>query len=199
MFIQVIEGKVQDRDAARRQLDRWVEELGPGAAGWLGSTAGVAADGTFFATARFESEEAARANSERPEQGTWWEAMSAVFDGEATFLDCPTVDTMNGGGSDEAGFVQVIHGRADRDQVLAEGQDLDEFFARVRPDVLGETAAWPGDGSFVQIVYFSSEAAAREGERAEPSPDDAERFNRLVGLMPGERYIDLADPWLYTA
>lgn len=199
MFIQVIQGKVQDPDAARRQLDRWVEELGPGATGWLGSTAGVAADGTFFATARFESEEAARANSERPEQGAWWEVMSALFEGEVTFLDCPTVDTMSGGGSDDAGFVQVIQGRADRDQAVAEGKDAEEFLARVRPDVLGETAAWPGDGSFVQIVYFSNEAAARDGERAELSPADAERFGRLVAVMPGERFIDLSDPWLYSA
>jgi len=199
MFIQVIQGKVQDAAAVRRQLERWVEELGPGATGWLGSTAGVAADGTFVATARFESEEAARANSGRTEQGAWWEAMSALFDGEPTFRDCATVDMINGGGSDDAGFVQVIEGRADRQRLLDEAPDAEEFIARVRPDVLGETTAWPGDGSFVQIVYFSSEAAAREGERFQLAPEDAERFDQLVALLPADRFIDLSDPWLYTA
>ena len=35
--------------------------------------------------ARFESEEAAQANSDRPEQGAWWAETAKVFDGEATF------------------------------------------------------------------------------------------------------------------
>ena len=33
---------------------------------------GMCDDGTFVALARFESAEAARRNSDRPEQGEWW-------------------------------------------------------------------------------------------------------------------------------
>ena len=72
MFVQVIEGRVADRDALRRQMDRWMSELRPGATGFLGSTAGVTDDGYAIAFARFESAAAAEANSERPEQGRWW-------------------------------------------------------------------------------------------------------------------------------
>jgi len=60
VFVQVITGKVTDAAAVRARFDRWLEELAPGAKGWLGSTAGVTDDGRVVVLARFESEEAAR-------------------------------------------------------------------------------------------------------------------------------------------
>ena len=66
MFVQVIQGKVSDAAAVRARMDTWMKELAAGADGWLGSTAGVTDDGDFVALARFESEEAARRNSDRP-------------------------------------------------------------------------------------------------------------------------------------
>jgi hypothetical protein len=68
VFVQVIQGQVADAAKVRAAMDRWGQELAPGARGWLGSTAGVTEDGRFIALARFESEEAARRNSGRPEQ-----------------------------------------------------------------------------------------------------------------------------------
>ena len=43
MFIQVIQGKVADEAGLQRQMDRWNEELMPGAVerGYLGSTSGT--------------------------------------------------------------------------------------------------------------------------------------------------------------
>ena len=196
MFVQVIDGRVADRDGLRAQLDKWLQDLAAGAQGWLGTTAGVAEDGTFIAVVRFESEAAAQANSDRPEQGAWWEETKGNFDGEVTFLNCPQVDVLVAGGSDDAGFVQVMQGRGDRDQVVAEMPALEEPLRRMRPDVIGGIAAWPGDGTFTQVVYFTSEGEAREGERSEPSPDDAEAMAKLDGLMQVDRYVDLRDPWL---
>jgi len=72
MFIQVIQGKVADAEGLRAAIDRWGQELQPGATGWLGTTGGITDDGTFVATVRFDSEDAARRNSQRPEQGAWW-------------------------------------------------------------------------------------------------------------------------------
>jgi hypothetical protein len=66
MFVQVIQGQVSDAARVRAQLDQWVEQVAPGAVGWLGSTSGVTDDGTLIALARFESAEAARRNSDRP-------------------------------------------------------------------------------------------------------------------------------------
>jgi hypothetical protein len=76
MFVQVIQGQVLNPDQMHADLDRWAEELAPAAAGWLGTTAGVTEDGRFVALARFESEDAARRNSDRAEQGRWWEETS---------------------------------------------------------------------------------------------------------------------------
>lgn len=199
MFIQVIEGRVGDEQGLRAQMDAWRRDLAPGATGWLGSTAGVAADGTFVATARFESEEAARANSGRPEQGAWWDATSKHFAGDVTFTDCPVVDTFGKGGSDDAGFVQFMYGRADRDALQAVGRELDETLSRIRPDVIGGTIGWPGDGSFIQAVYFTSEGEARQNEQTPPSAEDQEAMGRLMSLIDVQRYVDLPDPWLFSA
>ncbi len=66
MFVQVITAKVVDREGLSRQLDRWERELRPGAEGFLGSTSGATDEGRFIALVRFESEEAAQRNSDRP-------------------------------------------------------------------------------------------------------------------------------------
>src|SRR6478672_9371310 len=110
MFVQVIQGKVRDKAEVRAQLDRWVAEMAPRSVGWLGTTAGVTDDGTFVALARFESEAAADKNSALPEQGEWWEAMAATFDGEPTFQNSTTCDLDQPGDPGEAGFVQVMQG-----------------------------------------------------------------------------------------
>ncbi len=85
MFVQVITGKTSNAAQIRAAMDRWVEELAPGAEGWLGSTAGVTEDGRLVALARFESAEAAQRNSERPEQDQWWADTAQLLDGDATF------------------------------------------------------------------------------------------------------------------
>ena len=195
MFVQVIEGRAKDAEGLRSQVEKWRRELSPGAKGWLGSTAGVADDGTFMGVVRFESEAAAQANSDRPEQGAWWEETKGYFDGDVTFLNCPTVDVFGAGGSDDAGFVQVMQGRADHDEVVASMSGVEEILQRARPDVIGGIAAWPGDGTFTQVVYFTSEAEAREREKAEMSPEDAEAMQQSVGTMQVERFVDLRQPW----
>lgn len=200
MFVQVMEGRVRDVEGLRAQIEKWRAELAPGAAGYLGTTAGVVGDGNFIGVVRFESEEAARANSDRPEQGEWWAETSSMYDGEVTFTNCPEVDTFGAGGSDDAGFVQVIKGRADRAALAPVAAETDEMLRRTRPDVLGGVVAWPGDGSFIQTVYFSSEAEARANEKAEPATDEERQaWERMSSLMQMEQFIDITDPWLFSA
>jgi len=67
MFVQAIEGRLADGDQLRRQLERWMDELKPGARGFLGTTAGVTDSGDAIAFARFETRADAMANSDRPE------------------------------------------------------------------------------------------------------------------------------------
>src|ERR1700694_1549146 len=151
MFIQVIRGKAGDPEAARRQMDRWMEEVRPGAKGFLGTTAGVTAGGEMIALARFESPELAGANSDRPEQGQWWEEMAKTFSGEVAFKDSSDVDTFMGGGSNVAGFVQIITGRiADKPQARLLQPEIERVLHASRPDVLGGILAWHDDGTFTE-------------------------------------------------
>src|SRR5262249_14899844 len=79
MFIQLIQAKVRDEAGLRRCMDRWTEELQPGATGYLGHTCGMSDNDIWVCLARFESAEAARRNSERPEQDRWWAETRQCF------------------------------------------------------------------------------------------------------------------------
>jgi hypothetical protein len=192
MFIQVLRAKVKDADAVKAAGDRWQTELKPGAKGYLGSTAGIADDGTYVVFVRFASEADARANSERPEQTAWTAENSKHFDGGITFYDCPDADMLGPGGSDDAGFVQVM---------IYRPKDIGAVrkLAAHRPDLIGATTAYATDGTVIQANYFTSEAAAREGEKAE-LPADLEPFIAEFRASTGDvEFIDLREPQLDSA
>jgi hypothetical protein len=200
VFVQVIQGQVSDAEQARAALDRWVQELAPGATGWLGSTAGVTEDGRFIALARFESEEAARRNSDRPEQDRWWTETSKLFTGQATFKDSRDVVVDVNGDPDEAGFVQVMQGRGSDPARARElmGQDASEW-AAFRPDIIGSVAVEHDGGAYTMALYFTSEAAAREGERKEPPPELKAQMEEMEALSIGvPEFFDLKQPWLHS-
>ncbi|GGK33821.1 hypothetical protein GCM10010124_27980 [Pilimelia terevasa] len=196
MFIQFILGKAADRAALKESFARWATELGPGAGGWLGSTAGIAADGTFVATAMFDSAEAARRNSERPEQGQWWSRTAAAFAGEPTFVDCTHCGTVGEGATPAAGFVQVMRGTstdpARAYRLMAESEQQMRDF---RPDVLGAVYGYTDDGATLDVIYFASEAQAREGERKEPPAEATEMMAEMGQLSKVDQFIDLPEPW----
>jgi hypothetical protein len=201
VFVQVIQGHVTDARQVHQKLDEWAERLAPTAEGWLGSTAGVTDDGTFVAIARFESADAAQRNSGKAQQGEWWSGMSKLFTGDATFHDCKEVDLSSGGGSDQAGFVQVIQGRTDDVARLRQlSKAFDERFPDLRQDLLGSTAAIHdgGNGEFTVVAYFTSEDEARAAERSEPPAEVAEAMREWMDLMQDVRYYDLREPWLYS-
>ena len=198
MFVQVIQGRTSQPEALAEALDRWKAEVSPGARGWLGSTAGVTEDGRVIAVARFASEEAAMANSARPEQDAWWSETSKVFDGEVRFLNSTEVDVDVQGDPDRAGFVQVIQGRGTDPARARElmNQDSDRW-AEFRPEVLGSLAIGHEGGAYTMVLYFTSEAEAREGERKEPPPDLRAQMEEMDKLSIGEpEFFDLKQPLL---
>jgi hypothetical protein len=201
MFVQIMQGACNDAAGARGLLERWAAELQPGATGWLGTTAGVTADGELIAVARFASPADARANSDRPEQGEWWSEFTKHFDGEVTVHDCLTAELWLGGGSDDAGFVQVMQSEVlDRDAARAIIERMSTMTPQDmgRTDVLGSTIAWHSDDDgLTQVVYFTSEAEAREGEASESAADD-ERFADMATAFTEPRYLDISDPWLFS-
>jgi hypothetical protein len=200
MFVQVIQGQVTDSEQLRTALDQWAEQLEPGAVGWLGSTAGVTEDGRFIALARFESEQAARRNSDRPEQSQWWAETSKLFTGEVVFRDSSDVTTDLPGDPDTAGFVQVMQGRSsdpDRARELM-SQDSGDW-AAFRPDIIGSVAVGHEGGTYTMALYFTSEEAAREGERREPPAQLKAQMEEMNQLMSGEpEFLDIRQPLLYS-
>jgi hypothetical protein len=194
MFVQVITAPVGDAEAIKRTMDRWDEERRPQAKGFLGATSGISAQNTFVAVARFESEELARQNSDDPAQTAWWNELSKGFAGEATFHDSTEITTSGGGGSDEAGFVQVIQGRAlDKQGIQSMSAEFEDRMAELRPDVLGSITAWDGD-FYTDVIYFTTEAEARAGE-AKPLPADMqEEMKGWESMSEGTQFHDLKDP-----
>lgn len=193
MFIQIIQGRCTRQDDLRAVLDRWPAELGPGADGWLGGTYGFTDDDQFVAVVRFSDREAAMANSERPEQGRWAEEMMAAFDGPVEFHDSDDVTLLFDGGSDDAGFVQVIRGKVDDPERLRRLMRSDQTeLRRMRPDIIGATLAIEPDGTFTETVAFTDEAGARSGEGQEP-PEDVRA--ELDYAMKDATYYDLRQPW----
>lgn len=198
MFVQVFQGPVSDGARAGELMDQWVREQAPAAIGWLGSTGGVTEDGTLVALARFESEEAAQRNSDRPEQGAWWSQLEALFTAEPEFRNSMSVDVDTYGNPDDAGFVQIMQGRTSdtersRELMASDPTDWPTF----RPDVLGSVLATHADGEWTMAIYFTSEADAREGEQKEPPPEMKAIMDEMDALTVGEpRFYDLKEPWM---
>jgi hypothetical protein len=200
MFIQIIQGRCHDTERMHRLSDEWREKLAPGAPGWLGGTYGVTDDGEFVAVVRFESREAAAENSRRPEQGEWWEQMQSCFDGEVTFHDCDDAILFLGGGSDDAGFVQIIQGRvSDPERFRRFMEQPMDALREARPEIIGGTIALDSDGWFTETVCFRSEDAAREGERKEMPAELRDRFEEEMAEVQDLRYLDLHQPWFESA
>jgi hypothetical protein len=192
VFIQIIQGRCTRQDELRAMADRWRTEVAPTASGWLGGTYGFTDDDTFVGVIRFESKDMAMQNSARSEQGAWWEEASRLFDGPVEFHDCNDVSLMFEGGSDDAGFVQIIRGKvADPDRLKAMMQQTD-MLHEARPEILGATLAIEDDGTFTETVAFTDEESARRGESQEMPEQMREDFD---SAMTDVSFLDLHHPW----
>jgi hypothetical protein len=194
MFVQIIQGTVTDADALQRSVERWRKEIKPGAHGYLGSTGGVTPDGRGVTMVRFESEADAQANSDRAEQAAWWNEASKAFGDDVTFHNCTEVESLLGGGNNSAGFVQVLQGHTnDQAEMRRIGIASQDELHALRPDLQGVVVAFHGDGGFSQFLYFSSEEAARVGEKA--MQDKPELSERLRSTIDGDlTFFDLKKP-----
>ena len=200
MFVQVIKGKTSNPQALNAALNQWVADLAPGATGWLGSTSGVTEDGRSIAVVRFESEDDARRNSDRPEQDQWWSETAKLFDDDATFLDSSDVMVDVQGDPDKAGFVQVMQGQSSDPARVRQLMDQDEDrWAAFRPDMLGSLSVGHEEGRYTMVMYFRSEAEARDGERKVPPPELQAQMEEMGKLSVGEpEYFDLKQPTIIS-
>jgi hypothetical protein len=195
MFVQVITGQTSDPAGLRRQLEQWRIDVKPGAVGFEGSTVGISEDGTFIALARFADAGAAQKNSDRPEQGAWWQETAKYFDGDPSFRESTDSATLFDGGANDAGFVQVMEGTV-TDRAKAEAMETPEMLEQLRtarPDLLGSHRVWFDDGTYVEAAYFTSEPDARKGELAADFTGPQQQYMELFGEPT---FIDLREPLL---
>jgi hypothetical protein len=199
MFVQIIEGQVADRDRLVSQMERWLQDVRPGAEGYLGSTGGVTPDGRGILLACFEDAAAARRNSDRPEQDAWWTQTERCFEGPVRFTESEEVEDVGVAGSTAAGFVQILKGSGDRGRVAELDRLYERHMSDFRPEILGLRRIWTGAETYVEAAYFTSEAEAREGER-KPLPESlAEHMGDFEDMMAGVEFLDLREPMLSTA
>jgi hypothetical protein len=199
MFVQVIRGAVSSAPDAMEMLDRWMDEVRPQAVGWLGTTAGVTDDGELLAIVRFASVEEARRNSDLPQQSTWWTEMEKQYAGTVRFYDCDDVATFLDGGSDDAGFVQVMEWSTAGSRDAAALADMaGDLVRQHRPDVLGGLVAIADDGTTFQAVYFTSEEDARRAEATEMPEEVLAEMDELLESVGDPAYHDLRSPTLVS-
>ena len=197
MFAQIIEGKASSPEAMAAAGEAWEAQVRPVAEGFLGSTGGVAADGTAILVARFADRAAAEANNDRPEQSAWFAAHGAtMFDGPPTFTESEDVDEFLRGGSNDAGFVQITQGRIVDRQALADFEArTTKLLVGARPDLIGGLRIWHDDNRYTEVNYFTSEGEARANE-ARMGDTMADDFEEYMDLVKVDRWIDLTDPVL---
>jgi hypothetical protein len=200
MFIQIIQGRATNPPGIRRDLGRWQRLLAADADGWLGSTTGITEDGWSITVVRFASEKQARRNSDRPEQREWWRDASQHL-ARVVSHDAPKVHIYRDGGSDQAGFVQVLQGHADdMERMVSLGRNQDDVLAREAPHILGVTVAEHADrpGDFTQVVYFTSEQDARSYDQDPAIEEDEPAWEERRSLMTNLRSFDLRDPQMLS-
>ena len=196
MFVQVIEGRTKDPKALTDHGKQWERDVKPGAVGFLGATTGVTADGRVIAIVRFEDEAAAQANAARPEQTAWFEVMQKLYDGAPSFTESTDTSEWLGGGSDDAGFVQVMKSTGVNRATVEKMDEMFEPFTHLRPDLLGGFRVWTGPDSCYDVAYFTSEAEARKGEQSEMPDEMKAAMAELQEGMGETEYFDLTDPQL---
>lgn len=193
MFIQVIKSKSSRHDEVRALIEEWAQMSDDGS-GFLGGTYGFTDDDDFLGVIRFESKEQAMANSDKPETDAMSQRMAELMDAPPTFQDCDDVTVWLDGGSDDAGFVQIIQGSTDDPERLKQVMTDDtQDVSSERPDIIGGTFALASDGTFTNTVAFTDESSAREGEKSSSPPED------MQSVMGDLTFYDLRDPWFVSA
>jgi hypothetical protein len=162
--------------------------------GWLGGTYGFTDDGRFLGIVRYDSSSACKESASTPDSAMMWAAAEQMFDGGCEIHESEDVSMMLDGGSDSAGFVQVMTGRvADADKMRhLVSDEMTTMLHQARPEIIGATMAIETDGHFVETIAFTDEAKARQGEQME-MPDDVRA--ELASAMADVQYLDLHHPW----
>jgi hypothetical protein len=73
-------------------------------------------------------------------------------------------------------------------------EDSDKW-AAFRPDLIGSVAVGHESGAYTMVMYFTSEADAREGERKQIPPELQANMEKMNNISIGEpEFFDLRQP-----
>jgi hypothetical protein len=176
----------------RRIVDDWSAAMAD-QEGWLGGTYGFTDDGRFVGVVRFESAEACERLWDDEASKTGWTAAQEVCE-DIEMHESGDVTMMLEGGSDRAGFVQVMRGHVgdpERFRHLA-SDEMTSMLHQARPEVIGGTLMVEPDGSFTETIAFTDEDSARKGESS-AMPDEVR--SDLEAAFADIEYLDLHRPW----
>lgn len=198
MLAETIRGWVSDPKAMGAAFDTWMREIAPGATGLLGSTGGVTDANELFILTLFESEEEARANEARPEQGQFWAEVFDLFRSEPAIQTSTRVYSDTNGDLNSTGFVQIRSGEVSDGDRMLDLMEGNSSFRTAHEDILGIVGVVSDDGGFTNAVYFTSYEASRRLDEDNDMPSDVQaRGEEMMTLVVGEpEYLDLKDPWL---
>ena len=89
-----------------------------------------------------------------------------------------------------------MHGTADKARMRALDKVFVENMQSSRPDIIGGYTAWHEGDRFTAVNYFTSEAAAREGEKKELPGELQKAFQEFGEITKGVEFLDIPNPWL---
>jgi hypothetical protein len=194
VFIQMVQGRCSRQDEMRGLVDDWCATMAD-RPGWLGGTYGFTDDDRFVGIVRFESSKASKDFAKTSEAAMLWAAAQDLFEGGSEVHESEDVSMMLDGGSDDAGFVQVMRGRvadADRLRHFMTDTTMTSMLHEARPEIIGATLAMESDGTFIETIAFTDEQSAREGEKKDMPADMQADFE---SSMSDVEYVDLHRPW----
>jgi hypothetical protein len=197
MFIQMVQGPCSRRTEMRALVDSWCNAIAD-EEGWLGGTYGFTDDNRFVGIVRFTDSRACVEAAQRPGADTFWAEALELLDGPIDIHQSDDVTLMFDGGSEDAGFVQVLQGQlkdAAQMRYLLADQDMTAMLHASRPEILGATLAISQDGTFTETIAFTDEALARQGESIR-MPEQVRRT--LDTAVADVAYLDLRNPWFAT-
>jgi hypothetical protein len=197
VFIQMVQGRCSRQDEMRQLVDDWCGSMAD-RPGWLGGTYGFTDDDRFLGIVRFDSSSACKEAAAMDGAAMWWAGAEALFDGDCDVHESEDVSIMLAGGSDDAGFVQVMQGRvtdADRYRHFMTDTAMTSMLHDARPEIIGAILAMEPNGRFVETIAFTDEDSARRGEQIDMPADMEADFQ---AAMADVEYIDLHKPWFAT-